>query len=164
MITKLKLKIGSTNTWGIKMKTMIANQQLNCDVCGAQNCDEVYDAPSGGRWGNFCPKCAAQYIDLNGMGTHLKRPEAEPGWRDQFPEFAALIDAAKNLVDEYGQTYIDALEDSWALYGKEGLVHQISYITSNFKPDKGAVSSGMDVATGVNVKVQLELMKKQGLR
>lgn len=136
------------------MKDKVVSNELHCDVCGKKDLDHVYDTPIGGRWGYICATCAAEYrIDTqNANGTHLKRAGRDiPEWREKFPELVKLVEQAKQHVDEYGETYITALDDCWALYGEDGLRHQLPYIVEN--------APGMDTV----LKAQLMRMSNKRL-
>ena len=60
-------------------------------------------------------------------------------WRSAFPDLADFIDAdVKPRVNEYGKTYLYALQKAYEMYGKEGVAHQLLYLAENLKRVEGS--------------------------
>jgi hypothetical protein len=60
-------------------------------------------------------------------------------WKAAFPDLAHFIETeVKPIVNDVGKSYVFALQESFELYGQEGVAHQLLYIANNLKRVKGS--------------------------
>lgn len=60
-------------------------------------------------------------------------------WKAAFPDLADFIDAdVKPRVNNAGKAYLFRLQESYEMYGREGVAVQLLYIANNLKRVEGS--------------------------